>query len=416
MIVIPDYYEFYCGVNIVAGHDVLERIPELLGIMGADAPMILTDKGVKLAGLADILTKAIGNDISIKTIEDDVPPDSDLNTVNNLAGIYREKGCDSIIALGGGSVLDTAKGVNILVSEKSDNILDFKGSGALKHKLKPLIAVPTTAGTGSEVTMAAVIADKANDRKLLFGSLFLLPDAAVIDSRMTMTLPPHITALTAMDALTHAVEASYCLGRNPLSDSYAHEAIEMINRDLLKVLKTPDDKDGRLALATAATMAGIAFSNSPVGMVHTLGHSVGSVCHAPHGTCMAILLPYGMEYNMHKREERIGEILLPLAGPDIFAATPFNLRAEKAVAHIRKLNQELSVATGGIHGTSLGELKDRDGNKMVLKEKLPDIAKTAMGDGTLFYNPEDMDYEDFLMVLEAAYEGVPLDRSRIKCG
>ena len=271
---IPDYYEFCCRVNMVAGHDALEKIPDLLFAMNAKNPMILTDKGVRTAGLVDIVIGAMGNKLAIRTIEDGVPPDSDLKVVNHLAIVCREKGCDAIIAVGGGSVLDTAKGINILVSEKAEDLMEFTGAGALKRKLNPLIAVPTTAGTGSEVTMAAVITDPVNNRKMIFGSYFLLPDAAIIDSRMTLTLPPHITAATAMDAMAHAVEAWVMLAKNPLSDAHAFEAIRLICSHLFQVIQNPADKEGRLALATAATMAGISFSNSTVGMVHALGHSV----------------------------------------------------------------------------------------------------------------------------------------------
>ncbi|MBU0970602.1 MAG: iron-containing alcohol dehydrogenase [Proteobacteria bacterium] len=406
---IPEYYEFCCRVNMVAGHDALEKIPELLVSMGASNPMVLTDKGVRAAGLVDILIAAMADSLCIKTIEDEVPPDSDLKVVNRLAMVYREKGCDAIIAIGGGSVLDTAKGINILVSEKSDDLLQFTGAGALKRKLKPLIAIPTTAGTGSEVTIAAVIADHEKNRKMIFGSYFLLPDAAIIDSRMTLTLPVHITAATAMDAMAHAVESFVMLSKNPLSDAHATEAIGLICHHLPRVIQAPRDKESRLALATAATLAGIAFSNATVGMVHALGHSVGSVCHVPHGACMAILLPYGLEYNFHKVEERIADLLLPLAGPDRYTRTPENDRAAAAIAYIRQLNRDLNQATGGAHAVCFKEIKDRTGNQLVPENQLPQIARTALGDGTLFYNPEEMDYDDCLRVIQAAWEGIPLN-------
>ncbi len=199
---IPDYYEFCCRVNIVAGPSALEQIPELLSAMKAKTPMIITDKGVMGAGLVDIVTQALGNDVKIGAIESDVPPDSDVKLVGRLASVYRDKGCDAIIAVGGGSVLDTAKGTNILVSENSDDLFEFTGAGRLTRPLRPLIAIPTTAGTGSEVTLVAVIADHGKNRKMLFTSYVLLPDAAVVDPRMTLTLPPHITAATAMDAMS----------------------------------------------------------------------------------------------------------------------------------------------------------------------------------------------------------------------
>ena len=406
---IPEYYEFCCRVNMVAGHHALEKIPDLLLALNAKNPMVLTDKGVRAAGLVDIVLGTMGDTLAVKTIQDGVPPDSDLKVVNHLAIVYREKGCDAIIAVGGGSVLDTAKGINILVSEQAEDLMRFTGAGALKRKLNPLIAVPTTAGTGSEVTIAAVIADPENNRKMIFGSYFLLPDAAVIDSRMTLTLPAHITAATAMDALAHAVESSVMLAKNPLSDAHAFEAIRLISRHLFQVIQTPSDREGRLALATAATMAGIAFSNAMVGMVHALGHSVGSVCHLPHGTCMAILLPYGLEYNLHKIENRIAQLLLPLAGEKAYASTPKRDRAVAAIACIRTLNQTLNQATKGAHATCFKEITDKQGTPMVPEKKLAAIAATALGDGTLFFNPEDMDFEDCLMVLRAAWEGVPLN-------
>ncbi|MCP4691010.1 MAG: iron-containing alcohol dehydrogenase, partial [Desulfobacterales bacterium] len=313
-----------------------------------------------------------------------------------------------------GSVMDTAKGVNIVVSEGGDDLMEFSGAGTVKKRLKPLIAVPTTAGTGSEVTLVAVIADHEKNRKMPFASYFLLPDVALLDSRVTSTLPPFLTAATAMDALSHAVDACLCLSKNPLSDANAMEAISLIFRNLLNVVKKPDDPDGRLALATAATLAGISFSNSMVGVVHGLGHSVGAICHAPHGVCMAIFLPYGLEYNLHKVEDSLAELLFPIAGDKVYARTPKEQRAEKAIAYIRKLNQDLYDATDGRHPRCLKELVDRDGAQMVPREKLGIIAKTSLGDGTLFYNPEDLDYDDCLMVLEAAWEGGKRDRTRIR--
>jgi len=413
---LPGYYEFCCRVKIIAGHDALEKIPDALANLRAGRPMIVTDKGVSGAGLINIVADAIKGGITIGAIADDVPPDSDLRVVNRLARVYREKGCDSLIAVGGGSVIDTAKGINIVVSEQADDLMKFSGGHVLKRALKPLIAIPTTAGTGSEVTLAAVIKDHEKHLKMLFVSYFLLPDVSIVDSRMTLTLPPAITAATGMDALSHAVEAYTGLEKNPLSDAHALAAINLIGENLVEATKNPQDKEGRLAMASAATLAGIAFSNSMVGMVHTLGHSIGSVCGVPHGVGMAILLPYGLEYNTHKISRVLAELLLPLAGAEVYARTPKDQRAENVIALIRRMNQELHEVTGGRHPRYFKEVVDRDGVQMVPKEKLPDVAKTALSDGTVFYNPEDLDYDDFLMVLEAAWEGKPLDKKRIKKG
>ena len=272
------YFEYCQRVPIISGHTALEQIPALLSKLEAEKPLIITDSGVAAAGLTSLVRSALGPGLQDVPEERDVPPDSDLETVRRIAGFYRKEKCDSIIAVGGGSVLDTAKGVNILVSENSFDLRRFYGSGKLTRKLNPLVAVPTTSGTGSEVTLVAVIADHEHKRKLLFTSYVLLPDAAVLDSRMTLSLPPALTASTGMDALTHAVEAYICLGKNLLSDAQAFRAIKMISENLLESVKNPSDKDLRLALAEASNLAGMAFSNSMVGMVHNLGHSVGGVC------------------------------------------------------------------------------------------------------------------------------------------
>jgi alcohol dehydrogenase len=413
---LPDYYEFCCRVKIVAGHDALEKIPELLAERGAKKPLIITDKGVAAAGLIDIVSLALRDRVAADLIADNVPPDSDLRVVNQLAKLYQDNACDAIIAVGGGSVMDTAKGVNIVVSENATDLMAYCGVGALKRPLKPLIAVPTTAGTGSEVTQVAVIKDHEKHLKMAFGSYFLLPDISVLDSRMTMTMPPFITAMTGMDAMSHAVEAYYCLQKNPLSDAHALAAVNMIYQYLPIVTKNPGDKDARLSMAVGACLAGIAFSNSMVGLVHNLGHATGSVCGVPHGMCMAIMLPYGLEYNLHKREEAISGLLLPMAGEAIYRDTPPEQRAAKVVSLIRQLNADLNQITGGRHARFFQEVRDRDGKPMVPREVLPDIARAALSDGASIYNPEDTDYDDNLMVLEAAWEGKPLDRNQVKKG
>ncbi|MDX9848322.1 MAG: iron-containing alcohol dehydrogenase [Tenuifilaceae bacterium] len=407
--IIPGYYEYCNRVKVVSGHSVLESIPQLLSDLSSKSPLVITDKGVSNVGLVDIALGAMNrNDLPVF---DNVPPDSDLKTIREIAQLYRAKHCDSIIAIGGGSVIDTAKGVNVLVSLGGDNLMQFAGAGKVKTKLKPLIVVPTTSGTGSEVTLAAVIADHERSVKLGFVSYNLLPNIAILDSRMTQTLPPHLTALTGMDALTHTCEAYTCLSKNPLSDGDALLAIRLISNNILKSIANPNDLDARLALAHGSTLAGAAFSNSMVGMVHSLGHATGGVCQAPHGTCMSIILPYGLEYNFKKVEHLIADLLFPLAGEKVFASTPKELRARRAIQFIRELNQKLYNATNGRHARYLSEIKDREGNMLVPREKLPEIAKTAMGDGAQFYNPEDLDFNDFLMVLEHAWEGKPLGRN-----
>src|SRR5690554_4933792 len=189
------YYEFFCPVKVIAGKAALEHIPYELSALGAKRPMVVTDKGVRAAGLLDpVIAACEESGLEIVNIYDDVPPDSSTTVVRDIAAVYRKEKCDSIIAIGGGSAIDTGKAVNILVSEGGDDIAKYSGAGVLKRPLKPFLVVPTTAGTGSEVTSIAVITDEKKGVKLPFTSSYLLPNAAVIDPRMTLTLPPHITA------------------------------------------------------------------------------------------------------------------------------------------------------------------------------------------------------------------------------
>ena len=390
------YYEFFCPVKVIAGHAALEHLPYEFSSRSCERPMIITDKGVRGAGLLDRVLGVLeegGMDITV--IYDDVPADSSKDTVRDIARQYRKKKCDAILAIGGGSPIDTAKAVNILVSEGGDDIARYSGAGSLKRPLKPLIVIPTTAGTGSEVTSVAVIADTEREVKLAFASTFMLPDAAVIDPRMTLTLPPHVTAATGMDAMTHSVEAFTCMARNPLSDAYASAAIKKITTNLRKVMDKPDDADARLEMGQAATMAGIAFSNSMVGLVHALGHSLGAICHLPHGLCMNLFLPYVLEYNLESIREPLSELLLPLAGPEIYAMTPKSQRAEESIATIRKLRDDL------YRHCRLPRTLQETGK--VDRSQLDRIAEASIDDGSIMFNPKEAGRDDARAVLEKAW-------------
>lgn len=390
------YYEFFCPVKVIAGHKALEHIPFELSTLQSRRPMVITDKGVIAVGLLKHVEAAFaGTESVIAAVFDDVPPDSSMQTVRHAAAMYRANNCDAIVAVGGGSVIDTSKAVNILVSEGSDDLMHFSGAHNLRRPLKPLFVVPTTAGTGSETTMIAVISDTEKGVKIPFTSCFLMPNAAILDPRMTLTLPPQITAMTAMDAMTHAVESFTCVAANPISDAYASAAVRKISENLLRVMDKPSDANARLELAQASTMAGIAFSNAMVGMVHSLGHSLGAVCHLPHGLCMNLFLPYVLEYNMDVNGDRIGELLLPLAGADVYAATPRHERAQKTIATVRALRDEL------FERCKLPRTLKETGK--VQESQLERIADLAINDGSIVFNPKEADRDELLGVLRAAW-------------
>lgn len=392
---VPSYYEFYNPVKIASGFRALENLPVELDTLGARRPMIVTDQGIVKAGLLKHVVDAFSeSDITIGAVFDEVRPDSSIKIVNQAAGIYRGHHCDSLVAVGGGSTIDTAKGINLVISEKTDDIMKFMGADVLRKPTGPLIAVPTTSGTGSETTLVAVIADTDRNVKMLFSSQYLLPDVAVLDPRMTLTLPPIITAATGMDALCHAVEAYICVQKNPMSDAYAWEAIRLISLNLVDVVRSGQDEARRLALANASCMAGIAFSNSMVGMVHSLGHAAGSVCHVPHGVAVNIFLPYVLEYNLTGAAAEIGELLLPLAGAEVYARTPQVERARKMISEVRRMQNTLHGLCG--LPLTLQEAK-------VSQDKLEAIAQAAIDDASSIMNPVGFGREDALAVLRAAW-------------
>lgn len=391
------YYDFLCPVKLMAGEQALEQLAGELAGLGARRPLLLTDKGVSGTGLATLLANVLAEgELPVADIWDEIPADSSTAVVERIAARYRELECDSLVALGGGSVIDTAKAVNILASMGGDRLLDYAGAGCLTRPLQPLAVVPTTAGTGSEVTLVAVIKDEASGRKVPFTSPFLLPQLAVLDPRLTQGLPLNITAATAMDAMTHAIEAFIGNAKNPVSDALALMAIEKIANALPKVLQSPQDKQLRLQLAEGSTLAGMAFSNSMVGLVHALGHSLGARCHLPHGLCMNLFLPTVLDYNRPGIDPELAHLLLPLVGAERFAATPATERAQAAIQALCALRDSLWQAVK--LPRTLREAGVTD------KGLLPEIRDLAINDGALLYNRKDADRAQLLDLLERAWE------------
>lgn len=391
------YYDFFCPVKLMAGEQALEQLAGELAGLGARRPLLLTDKGVSGTGLATLLANVLAEgELPVADIWDEIPADSSTAVVERIAARYRELECDSLVALGGGSVIDTAKAVNILASMGGDRLLDYAGAGCLTRPLQPLAVVPTTAGTGSEVTLVAVIKDEASGRKVPFTSPFLLPQLAVLDPRLTQGLPLNITAATAMDAMTHAIEAFIGNAKNPVSDALALMAIEKIANALPKVLQSPQDKQLRLQLAEGSTLAGMAFSNSMVGLVHALGHSLGARCHLPHGLCMNLFLPTVLDYNRPGIDPELARLLLPLVGAERFAATPATERAQAAIQALCALRDSLWQAVK--LPRTLREAGVTD------KGLLPEIWDLAINDGALLYNRKDADRAQLLDLLERAWE------------
>ena len=386
------FYEFQNSTKIVSGKNSVANIPAELEFFNSKRPLLISDAVLNKIGTVEKISKSLkdGN-IEIGYTYTEVPQDSDLEVINKLCKIYKENNCDSIVAVGGGSVIDTAKGVRMLISQNVQDINNLMGNEILKYGIHvPFIVIPTTAGTGSEVTLVAVIEDKIKNVKMEFISYFLLPDVAILDPKMTVSLPKKATASTGMDALCHAIEAYSCIQKNPMSDSYAISAISLIRDNLLNAVENGNDEEARLNMANASLMAGVAFSNSMVGLVHAIGHSIGAVCHIPHGDAISILLPYVMEYNLDKCEEIYAKLLLFFGTEEEYMNTPKEKRAEKLIEKVRNMINDLHEKTGLPNKLEISD------------EEIEKVAKTAINDGAIIVNPKKADFEDIVEILRKA--------------
>ena len=386
------YYEFQNSTKIISGKNSIANIPAELNFYDSKRPLLISDTVLNQIGTVQKIANSIKDgDIEIGYTFTEVPQDSDLKVINELCKIYKENNCDSIVAVGGGSVIDTAKGVRMLISQDVLDINDLMGDEILKYgKHIPFIVIPTTAGTGSEVTLVAVIEDKIKNVKMEFISYFLLPDVAILDSQLTVSLPKKATASTGIDALCHAIEAYSCIQKNPMSDSYAISAISLIKENLLKVVENGKDEEARLKMANASLMAGVSFSNSMVGLVHAIGHSLGAICHIPHGDAISILLPHVMEYNLDVCKENYEKLLYFFTSEDKYLKIPKEERAEKFIEKVRELIDDLHDKTGLPNKL---EISDEDIEK---------VAKTSINDGAIIVNPKKADYEDIVEILRKA--------------
>lgn len=394
---IPHYYEFQNTTKIISGESAINNISAELKFYNANSPLLISDEVLKNIGIVTKIKDAINTDNKVKVMAEytEVPQDSDLKIINKLAKIYKENNCDSIVAVGGGSVIDTAKGLRMLISQCEEDINKLMGNEILKYGIHiPFIVVPTTAGTGSEVTLVAVIEDKIKKLKMEFISYFLLPDVAILDPEMTVTLPKKLTASTGIDALCHAIESYTCMQKNPISNVYAKTAIKLITENLVNAVENGKDKKVRLAMANASLMAGIAFSNSMVGLVHAIAHSLGAVCHIPHGDAVAIVLPYVMEYNLDKLKNEYAELLIYIISEEEYINTKKEKRAERTIEEIKRMIAKLNTIAG--LPTKLRDAK-------IVKDDFEKVAKIAINDGAIIVNPKVVEEQDIIKILEKAY-------------
>ncbi len=387
-----DFWQFYSPTKVMFGASLSRDISAELQMLGISRPLIVSDATLKKLGILAPVVEAI-EEFGIKPagIFTDVPANSGLSAVQSCATLAIGEGADGIIAIGGGSVLDTAKAANILLSHGGDLTEDYSGAQTLPGPLKPLIAIPTTAGTGSEVTQAAVVLDEKRNVKLSFYDQHLHPSVAILDPTLLEKIPCALMASTGWDAFTHAVESFTSLQANPFSDELALPAVRMIKENFLDAVTT-NNLEARGKMLIAATLAGMAFDQAMVGVVHSMAHAVGGVTHAHHGTLNFILLPYGMEYNMPVCRAKYAHLAKVLHVTSRFRSE--KKLAELSVKVIRAWQKKLSKSC---------RLPLRLRDVGVKSSDLEIIAKRACEDGTSFYNPRELVEDEIFATLKRAW-------------
>ena len=373
-------------VNVV-GRGSVKEIGPMAARFGSKTALVVAstgDVGLAQAQLVADVLKGSGIDAELFC---KVTPNPLEETVMEGLALYGERGCGFLVAVGGGSAMDAAKGIGILATN-GGRIEDYAGVDKVRTPIPPLIAVATTAGTGSEVTQFAVISD-ANHNKMTLNDRDMLPTISVNDPEMMASMPPALTAATGMDALTHAVEAYVSRNAGPVTDAQAWKAIQLVAKNLPLAVRDGTDMNARENMCCASFLAGAAFNNAGLGLVHAMSHPLGGHCNLPHGLCNALLLPVVCRFNTTLETlGRFSDIAVALGVGRSWRAERDN--AEAGLKALFGLNRSLGLPKG------LRELGVR-------KEDLPLLAERTMEEAIGHPNPRKYDKRDVLRLYEEAY-------------
>ena len=356
------------------GFGAIQKLPDLLATLACSRPLIITDKMMVKLGYSDrIQTVLSANGIDSEVFDDTVP---EPTAASIQAGVdkVRQGNYDAIVALGGGSPIDSAKAIAIL-GKFGGEIRDYRFPRQVNETGLPIIAVPTTAGTGSEVTRFTIITDEQNDEKMLCVGIGFMPVAALVDYSLTLSLPARVTADTGLDALTHAIEAYVSQKANLYSNSQALAAMRLIGPNLRRAYHDGADKEAREAMMLGSTLAGVAFSSASVALVHGMSRPIGAFFHVPHGLSNAMLLPSITAFSIPAAAERYADCARAMGvASELDSAEQANT---KLLAELRALNEELQVPTPEQFGI------DRER----FFELMPTMAQQALASGSPGNNP-----------------------------
>jgi alcohol dehydrogenase class IV len=358
------YFEFLVPTRVVFQPGGGAQAGAVAARANLSKPFLVADRVLAQVGLVD----RVASTLQPAGMFLDVPADGDLATCERIAAEMKAAGADGIVAVGGGSVIDSAKGANIVFTH-GGTLADHQGVGVLQGRLAPLVVIPTTAGTGSEVSRIAALKDPAQHVKLFFESEYLAADLALLDPEMTASMPPKLTAATGMDAMTHAVESLFASNASPLTDALAVYAMQAIFRWLPSAVMDGKNFEARGQMLFAATAAGAAFSNAGVGIVHACAHAMGALKSVHHGVANSIMLPHGVRFNANGHHAH-----LPKDAADRLAALA------------RECGLPMRLRDVGIAENDLVALADY-----------------AAGDGALITNPKEATRDDILGLFRNAF-------------
>ncbi|GEO69146.1 iron-containing alcohol dehydrogenase [Levilactobacillus acidifarinae] len=383
-------YDFLMPSVNFFGPGVITKIGERAKMLGMKKPVIVTDKfleGLKDGAVQQTLAslKAAGVDY---VVYNNVEPNPKIRNIKEVKKLYQDSGADSIITVGGGSAHDTGKGAGIILTN-GDDITKLAGIETLDKALPPLIAVNTTAGTGSELTRHAVITNEETHLKFVVVSWRNIPLVSFNDPSLMLDVPKGLTAATGMDAFVQSIEPYVSVDHNPITDSQCVEAIKLIETSLREAVANGHNLEARTKMVEAEMLAGMAFNNANLGYVHAMAHQLGGQYDAPHGVCCALLLPYVEEYNIIACPERFAE-LAKIMGENTDGLSTRDA-AELAIKAMKQMSQDVGIPK------SIKEIGAKP-------EDFELMAENALKDGNAFSNPRKGTKEDIIKIFQAAYD------------
>ena len=364
------------------GPGARKELPGVIARLGFKKAMIVTDKGLIQYGVAKMVSDVLDEAGIPYEIYSEVKPNPTVTNVQMGVEAFKKSGADCLVAIGGGSAMDTAKGIGIIITNPEfADVVSLEGVAPTKHKSVPIIALPTTAGTAAETTINYVIIDEEKQKKMVCVDPNDIPCCSIVDAELMYTLPKGTTAATGLDALTHAIEGYITKGAWEMSDMFEIEAIRMINKYIRTAVFEPTNPVGRNGMAVAQYIAGMAFSNVGLGVVHGMAHPMGSLFDVPHGVANALLLPTIMEFNAPACIDKYVEIAKAMN------AYKEGMTNEEAADAACKAVRDLAIEVGiPQHLTELG----------IKEEDIPALAEQAIADVCTPGNPREVTYEDIV--------------------